>query len=63
LKPEVKQLRDYVIRLEFQVNTQNKHITELKAKSMENNIIDSGVPERNEGKQTTENLPDIIRKI
>jgi hypothetical protein len=30
---------------------------------MENNIIVSGVPERNQGKQTTENLPDIIRKI
>ena len=63
MEREMKRLRDYVIRLEFQVNTQNKQIIELKAKSMENNIIVSGVPERNQGKQTTENLPDIIRKI
>ena len=48
MEREMKRLRDYVIRLEFQVNTQNKQIIDLKAKSMENNIIVSGVPERNQ---------------
>ncbi|XP_055999688.1 uncharacterized protein LOC130047930 [Ostrea edulis] len=63
MEREMKRLRDYVIRLEFQVKTQNNQIIELKAKSMENNIIVSGVPERNQGKQTTENLPETIRNV
>ena len=33
MEREMKRLRDYVIRLEFQVNTQNKQIIELKGHS------------------------------
>lgn len=43
---ELNRLRDYVIKLKFHVNSQEKQILELKARSLENNIIINGTKEQ-----------------
>lgn len=53
-------MKDYVVRLEYCVKTQNDQITELKARSMEDNIIVSGVEEMRSEMSKPENLAKII---
>ena len=49
---EISWLRDYVVKLEFRIYVQEKQILDLKAHSLENNIIinelDEKQPEKNE---------------
>lgn len=53
---EISRLKDYVIKLEFRVNVQEKQILELKSRSMENNVIISGLDEK-----PNENLASAVR--
>lgn len=43
---ELSRLRENVIKLEFRVHYQEKEILELKAYSLENNIIINGIKEQ-----------------
>ena len=43
MQREVDRMRDYIIRLEQKIHSQNEKINELSSKSMESNIIISGV--------------------
>ena len=43
---EISWLRDYVVKLEFRINVQEKQILDLKAHSLENNIIINGIDEK-----------------
>ena len=54
---EFRILRDYVIKLEFRINCQEKYILELQSRSMENNIIISGLDEKSPEHNYPENLP------
>lgn len=60
---ELSRMKDYVVRLEYCVKTQNDQITELKARSMEDNIIVSGVEEMRSEMSKPENLAKIISNI
>lgn len=60
---EIRRLRDYVIRLESQKNTHGAQIVDLKSRSMENNIIISGLEEKVTERRASDNLPNIIRNL
>lgn len=60
---ELSRMKDYVVRLEYCVKTQNDQITELKAISMEDNIIVSGVEEMRSEMSKPENLAKIISNV
>lgn len=60
---ELSRMKDYVVRLEYCVKTQNDQITELKARSMEDNIIVSGVEEMRSEMSKPENLAKIISNV
>lgn len=60
---ELSRLRDYVIKLEFRVNSQEKQILELKARSLENNIIINGINEHDPERGNDENLAKIIQNV
>ena len=60
---EFRILRDYVIKLEFRINCQEKQILELQSRSMENNIIISGLDEKSPEHNYPENLPKIVRNM
>ena len=62
MEREISRLRDFVIRLEFCVNVQKDQIVDLKSKSMENNVIITGLQESRDIKEP-ENLAEIIRNI
>ncbi len=40
---EICCLKDYISKLEFKINTQEKQILDLKTRSLENNIIINGI--------------------
>ena len=60
---EFRILRDYVIKLEFRINCQEKQILELQSRSMENNIIISGLDVKSPEHNYPENLPKIVRNM
>lgn len=43
---EICCLKDYISKLEFKINTQEKQILDLKTRSLENNIIINGINEK-----------------
>ena len=43
---EISRLREYVVKLEFRIYVQEKQILDLKAHSLENNIIFNGLDEK-----------------
>lgn len=63
MEREMAMLRDYVVRLESQVNTQNSQILELQSRSMENNVIVNGVEEKAPEKTNPEKLPLILKNV
>ncbi|XP_052693143.1 protein IMPACT homolog [Crassostrea angulata] len=60
---ELSRMKDYVVRLEYCIKTQNDQITELKARSMEDNIIISGVEESRTEMGKSENLAKMISHV
>lgn len=56
-------LKDYVVRLESQVYTQNSQILELQSRSMENNVTVNGVEEKAPKKTNPEKLPLILKNV
>ena len=60
---EISRLRDYVVKLEFSINVQEKQILDLKAHSLENNIIINGLDEKQPEKMNKENLTKIWQNI
>ncbi|XP_062601518.1 uncharacterized protein LOC134263220 [Saccostrea cucullata] len=63
MEREMNRLKDYVVRLEYRVNSQSNQIVDLKARSMENNIIVSGLQEKGPKKEDTKNLAQILRNV
>ncbi|XP_062588958.1 uncharacterized protein LOC134250618, partial [Saccostrea cucullata] len=63
MERELNRLRDYVVKLECRVNTQNSKIIDLKSRSMENNIIISGLEEKSPERKSPENLASILRNV
>ncbi|XP_062577782.1 protein IMPACT homolog [Saccostrea cucullata] len=63
MERELNRLRDYVVKLEYRVNTQNNQIIDLKSRSMENNIIISGLEEKSPERKSPENLANILRNV
>nr|XP_034331360.1 uncharacterized protein LOC105331972 [Crassostrea gigas] len=63
MEREIRRLRDYVIRLESKTNTHSAQIIDLKSRSMENNIIISGLEEKVTERRVSENLPNVIRNL
>ncbi|XP_062572364.1 protein IMPACT homolog [Saccostrea cucullata] len=63
MEREMNRLKDYVVRLEYRVNSQSNQIVDLKARSMENNIIVSGLQEKGPERKTPENLAQILRNV
>uniref|UniRef100_K1QFM4 IMPACT-like protein n=1 Tax=Magallana gigas TaxID=29159 RepID=K1QFM4_MAGGI len=63
MEREIRRLRDYVIRLESKTNTHSAQIIDLKSRSMENNIIISGLEEKVTERRVSENLPKVIRNL
>lgn len=50
---EISMLKDYVIKLEFKVKTQEHQILDLNTRSMENNVVINGIKEESiEGSNT-----------
>lgn len=60
---EVRLLRDYIVKLEFRINSQEKQISELQTRALENNIIISGLEEKFTESRTPENLAKVIRNF
>ena len=62
---EFRILWHYVIKLEFRtcINCQEKQILELQSRSMENNIIKSGLDVKSPEHNYPENLPKIVRNM
>lgn len=60
---EVRLLRDYIVKLEFRINSQEKQISELQTRALEKNIIISGLEEKFTKSRTPENLAKVIRKF
>ena len=60
---EISRLRDFVVKLEFRINVQEKQILDLKAHSLENNIIINGLDEKEPEKMNKENLAKILQNI
>ena len=58
---EISRLRDYIIKLEFRINVQEKQILDLKAHSLENNIIINGLDEKQPEKMNKENFAKILQ--
>ncbi|XP_062588471.1 protein IMPACT homolog [Saccostrea cucullata] len=63
MEREMNRLKNYVIRLEYRVNSQSNQIVDLKARSMENNIIVSGLQEKGPERKSPENLAQILRNV
>ncbi|XP_062569456.1 uncharacterized protein LOC134231515 [Saccostrea cucullata] len=63
MERELNRLKDYVVKLEYRVNTQNSQIIDLKSRSMENNIIISGLEEKGPERKSPENLANILRNV
>ena len=59
---EISRLWDYVVKLEFRINVQEKQILDLKAHSIENNII-NGHEKKKQPEQMKENLAKILQNI
>ena len=62
MEREITRLKDYVVRLESQVNSHNSQILELRTKSMENNVIVNGVEEKAPERTTPASLASILKK-
>lgn len=60
---EVRLLRDYIVKLEFRINSQEKQISELQTRALEKNIIISGLEEKFTKSRTSENLAKVIRNF
>ena len=58
MQREVDRMRDYIIRLEQKIHSQNEKINELSSKSMESNIIISGVQDSRD-----ENLALVLNSV
>ncbi|XP_061179339.1 uncharacterized protein LOC133187963 [Saccostrea echinata] len=63
MEREMNRLKDYVVRLEYRVNSQSSQIVDLKSRSMENNIIVSGLEEKTPERKSPENLAKSLRNV
>lgn len=60
---EIGCLKDYISKLEFRINTQEKQILDLKTRSLENNIIINGLDEKCTKKSDEIGLAKIVRNL
>ena len=63
MEREITRLKDYVVRLESQVNSHNSQILELRTKSMENNVIVNGVEEKAPERTNPASLASILKNV
>lgn len=58
---EISMLKDYVIKLEFKVKTQEHQILDLKTRSMENKVVINGIEKRSIEGLNTEALAKTLK--
>ncbi|XP_061185082.1 uncharacterized protein LOC133193125 [Saccostrea echinata] len=63
MEREMNRLKDYVVRLEYRLNSQSSQIIDLKSRSMENTFIVSGLEEKTPERKSPENLAKILRNV